>query len=111
MQRSGVVRCTATLTGVGTILAQEEFTPTPPKRGKISFVDVSFSGPATKIDTLNLREGTLGSIRLKYGDETEGFSEAPGGVPYESMNLKAQVSTDDGTSSSTVTVVIDVEVL
>lgn len=111
MQRSGVVRCTATLTGVGTSVSQEEFTPSPPKRGKILFVDVSFTGPATKIDTLNIREGVLGSIRVKYADETEGFLEAPGGIPYESANLKAQVSTDDGTSATTVTVTLDIEVL
>ena len=111
MQRPGTVRCTATLTGVGTTPSQEEFTPTPPKRGKLLFLDISFSGPASEIVTLSVREGALGSIRAQYQNESEDFKDAPGGIPYDSVNLKVQVVTDDGTSSTTVTVVADIEVL
>lgn len=111
MQRSGVVRCTATLTGVGTSLVQDDFTPAPPKRGKVLYVDVSFSGPATKISTLNLREEAAGSIRVQYSEESSAFKDALSGVPYSAVDLKAEASTDDGTSASTVTVVVDIEVL
>lgn len=113
MQRPGVVRCTATLTSVGTSVVTGTFTPAPPVRGKLLFVDVSFSGPATQVAIARVRETVGGSIRLEYIGETAAFKDAPNGVPYAVSGpnqLKAQASTDDGSSASTVTITVDIEV-
>lgn len=113
MNRSSIVRCTATLTNVGTSVITGTFTPSPPTRGKIIFVDLDFSGAATEVTLLRVRETAAGSIRLEYVNEAAAFKDAPGGVPYSvstPSNLKAQATTDDVGATSTVTLIVDIEV-
>lgn len=113
MNRPSIVRCTATLTNVGTTIITTTFSPNPPINGKIIFVDATFSGPATEISILRIREQLAGSIRVEYTAESADFKDSPGEVPYAvsaPSQLKAQASTDDVGATSTVTLIADIEV-
>ncbi len=112
MQRSGVIRCIANLTNVGTSVVTGTFTPNPPVRGKIIFFDLSFTGAATQVTLAQIREGTGGSIRLAYTNEAAAFQDSPTS-PYSvstPSNLKAQATTDDVGATSGVSIIVDIEV-
>ena len=111
MNERGVIRCTCSLTLVGTSLVSGTFTPTPPKNGKIIRLEVVYTAPATEISDLIIREGLAGDVRISYANETDNFVDAPGATPYSSTELTAQASTDDGTSASNVEVTLDIEVI
>lgn len=113
MNRRGVVRCTCSLNSVGTTVVYGTPSPTPPKKGRILYVSASFGGAATKISSLIFDEGSGNNPRVSYTDELVDFSDSPGDVPYSTANFRVGASTDDVgvPATSTVSVVIDIEVL
>lgn len=115
MSKTSVVRFTGTAVGVGTSTAEVTLTSpsAPPIRGFIHGHKIEMSGPATTV-ALTVKEGSGGDSILAYSAESLPFNKPSIPIWFQlssGEDLVFEITTDDGTDSTTVTLTIEIEIM